>query len=420
MRNGGPEPGRLLFGSFVSAAGEPIDHGYLAAFRPPRSFTGEDTTELWAHGSPAIARLLVDQAVALGARPATPGEFTLRAFLNGRIDVTQAEAIRDLIEARTAFQAKVAHDQILGRISKETDRFKDRLADVMARLEASIEFSEESEAGRFLPEGGVMAEVGAVRGAIETLAASFERGRLLREGARVAIVGSPNVGKSSVFNRLLDENRAIVTPVPGTTRDLLEESLDLDGVPVTLIDTAGLHAPGNEADAEAVRRAREAMEVAGLLLLVLDRSRPILEEERDLMRSAAESRLVVVLNKCDLESGLGAARSNELKERADVVEVSAKSGAGIDDLRHRLAAEVGTEQVASREGPIVTNARHRDLLARAAAALARVEKAATEGVAAECFLLDLREALDRLGEITGEVGIEGIHDRIFKSFCIGK
>jgi tRNA modification GTPase len=418
--NGRPEPGRLQFGTFVSEAGEPIDHGYLAVFRPPTSFTGEGTAELWAHGSPAITKLLVEQAVALGARPATPGEFTMRAFLNGRIDVTQAEAIRDLIEARTVFQAKVAHDQVLGRISKETDRLKHRLADLMARLEASIEFSEESEAGRFLPEGGVMAEVGAVRGAIETLASTFERGRLLREGVKVVIVGSPNVGKSSVFNRLLDESRAIVTSVPGTTRDLLEESLDLDGVPVTLIDTAGLHAPGNEADAEAVRRARQAMEGAGLLLLVLDRSRPILAEERDLMRAVAGSRHVVVLNKCDLESGLGAPQSMEMRERADVVEVSAKSGAGIDVLRLRLGAEVGTDQVASCEGPIVTNVRHRDLLARAAAALARVGKAATEGVAEECLLLDLREALDRLGEITGEVGIEGIHDRIFKSFCIGK
>ncbi|MBI4169622.1 MAG: tRNA uridine-5-carboxymethylaminomethyl(34) synthesis GTPase MnmE [Acidobacteria bacterium] len=420
IENGRPEPGRLLFGQFVSAAGEPLDHGYLATFRPPRSFTGEETAELWAHGSPAITRLLVQEAIALGARPATPGEFTLRAFLNGRIDVTQAEAIRDLIEARTAFQAKVAHDQVLGRISKEVDRLKDRLADVMARLEASLEFSEEGEAGLFLPEGGVLGEVRAARGEIEALATTYVRGRLLRDGARVAIVGSPNAGKSSLFNKLLDEDRAIVTPIPGTTRDVLEETLDLDGVPVTLIDTAGLHAPRDEADAEAVRRAREAMRTADLLLLVLDRSRPMQEEERTLLPSIAGSRCVVALNKSDLDCGIGADQALELRERAGALEVSAKSGDGIEGLRRRLGVEVGSEGIASREGAVVTNARHRDLLVKSAAALARAEQAAADGVGEECLLLDLKEALDRLGEITGEVGIEGIYERIFKNFCIGK
>src|SRR5688572_14285257 len=274
---------RIAFGRFVDGGEETIDHGYLASFHPPGTFTGEETAELWAHGSPAALRLLVQAAVALGARPATPGEFSLRAFLNGRLDATQAEAIRDLIEARTAFQAKVAHDQVLGRISGEVNLLKDRLADVVARLEAAIEFSEESEAGRFLPEGGVLPEIDALRSAVESLAETFERGRRVRDGATVAIVGSPNAGKSSLFNRLLEEDRAIVTAEAGTTRDILEETLDLRGIPVALRDTAGLHDPRNEADAEAVRRARGAIATADVLILVLDGSRPLREDERALL-----------------------------------------------------------------------------------------------------------------------------------------
>ncbi len=413
-------PGQAAFGCFVGPGGAAIDHGYLVAFRPPGSFTGEETAELWSHGSPAVARLLVEAAVALGARPATPGEFTLRAFLNGRIDATQAEAIRDLIEARTAFQVKVAHDQVLGRISSEVDRLKNRLAEVLARLEASIEFSDEAEAGRFLPAGGVGAEVREVRSALETLAGTYDRGRRVREGASVALVGSPNVGKSSLFNRLLEEDRAIVTPIAGTTRDILEETLDLRGVPVSLLDTAGLHEPRDEAGAEAVRRARDAMTAADLLLLVLDWSRPLGEDDRALLQGLDAGRSIVVLNKIDLACGVGPDEALRLKRRHGALEVSARSGAGVEALRLRLEESVTAGTAGSREEAFITNVRHRDLLIKAAAALARAERGARDGVSEEYLLLDYREAIDRLGEITGEVAIDDIYERIFKSFCIGK
>jgi tRNA modification GTPase len=415
-----PAAGQAVFGRFVDAAGDTIDHGYLIVFRPPATFTGEETAELWAHGSPAALRLLLSAAVAAGARPATPGEFTLRAFLNGRIDVTQAEAIRDLIEARTAFQAKVAHDQVRGRISEAVNRLKDRLVDLVARLEASIEFSEESEAGRFLPEEGPWPEVLSLREAIETLAGTYERGRRVREGATVALAGSPNVGKSSLFNRLLEEDRAIVTPVEGTTRDVLEETLDLGGVPVALLDTAGLHAPCDEAGAEAVRRARGALESADRVLLVLDWSRPLTEEESALIGAIEDGRGLVVLNKIDLACGLGLDTALRLKQRCGALEVSAKTGQGIEDLRRALGQAVASEGAAGREETFITNVRHHDLLLRAAAALARAEEGARRGVSDECLLLDCREALDRLGEITGDVGIDGIYERIFLNFCIGK
>lgn len=414
------DAGRATFGRFVGADGETIDHGYLVAFRPPGSFTGEETAELWAHGSPAALRLLVEASVALGARTATPGEFTMRAFLNGRIDVTQAEAIRDLIEARTAFQAKVAHDQVLGRISSEVNRLKDRLAEVVARLEACIEFSEEAESARFLPEGGIVSEIGDLRAAIEALAGTYERGRRVREGAAVAIVGSPNVGKSSLFNRLLEEERAIVTPIAGTTRDLLEETLDLCGIPVALCDTAGLHEPRDEAGAEAVRRARGAIATADALLLVLDVSRPLLDAERALLGGLDPARAIVVLNKTDLDRGIGPEETRCLKQRHAALEISAKTGAGIEALRLRLEEAVGSGAAAAREETFITNVRHKDLLLKAARALARAAEGARRGVSEEYLLPDYREALDRLGEITGAVGIDGIYERIFKNFCIGK
>ena len=419
-RIGGEVQGQATFGRFVDAGGETIDHGYLVLFRAPATFTGEETAELWAHGSPAALRLLVVAAVKHGARPATPGEFTLRAFLNGRIDATQAEAIRDLIDARTAFQAKVAHDQVRGRISAEVDRLKDRLAGIIARLEASIEFGEETEAVRFMPEGGPRPEARALKAAIETLAGTYERGRRVREGASVALVGAPNVGKSSLFNRLLEEERAIVTAIAGTTRDVLEETIDLGGIAASLRDTAGLCEPRDEADAEAVRRARGALLSADLLLVVLDWGRPLRDDERDLLGEIDETRSVVVLNKVDLACRLGLDEAMRLRRRYGALEVSAKSGQGIETLRLRLVQAVGSGAVAEREGIFITNVRHRDLLLRAAAAMARAEEGALRGVVDECLLLDYREALDRLGEITGDVGIDGIYERIFKNFCIGK
>jgi tRNA modification GTPase len=413
-------PGQAIYGRFVDSEGQTIDTGYLVLFHGPATFTGEETAEMWAHGSPAALRLLVLAAVGRGARPATPGEFTMRAFLNGRIDATQAEAIRDLIEARTAFQAKVAHDQVRGRISVEVDRLKERLIDLMARLEAGIEFGEEAEASRFLPEGIVTSETRSLGDAIERLAGTYERGRRIREGASVALIGSPNAGKSSLFNRLLEEERAIVTPVAGTTRDILEETLDLGGVPVTLLDTAGIGQPRDEADAEAVRRARGALEACDLAILVLDRSRVLGDDERALLGGFNRGRSLVVLNKIDLPCLIGLDEVMRLRNGYTAIEVSAKSGQGIDTLRSRLAQAIGRGEATEREQVFITNVRHFDLLQRAAAALARAEEGCLGGVTDEYLLLDFHEALDRLGEITGAVGIDGIYERIFKNFCIGK
>ncbi len=414
------DDGAAVFGRFVDTAGEPIDHGYRIVFRPPATFTGEEIAELWAHGSPTVLRWLVDEAVDCGARPATPGEFSLRAFLNGRIDATQAEAIHDLIEARTRYQARVAHQQVEGRISVAVNRIKDRLADLVARVEAAIEFSEEPDAERFIPTAGFVPEVRELGNQVTMLAGSYERGRRVRDGIVVAIIGAPNVGKSSLFNRLLEEERAIVTPVAGTTRDRIEETLDLNGIPVTLVDTAGIHQPRDPADAAAVERARQVISEADLLLLLLDWSRPLDDPQRALLRGLDRPGMIMVANKIDLPCRLGADHLAELRRQGPLLEISAQTGTGIEALRQLLTREATGGAATSCSDTFLTNARHRDLLQKAAAALERCCAATRDGLGEECAVLDMREALDRLGEIGGEIGIEGIYDRIFSRFCIGK
>jgi tRNA modification GTPase len=416
----GVEPGRAIFGTLHGPDGGAIDQGYLILFRPPRSFTGEEIAELWAHGSPPVLRALVEAAVTHGARPATPGEFALRAFLNGRIDATQAEAIRDLVEARTLHQARVAHAQSTGTVAHAIADLKERLVETVAHVEAAIEFSEEPEAARFVPEGGILARARAVRGAIERLASTFERGRRIREGAVVALTGSPNVGKSSLFNRLLSEERAIVTALAGTTRDLLEETIEMDGVPVLLVDTAGLHAPVDEAEAEAVRRARAAAEGADQVIVVLDWSRALRDEELESLGRFDAARAMVVLNKVDAPCGIGLDRVLSLRQRHDALEVSALTGVGLEDLRRRLISRVSPAGALRPDELFLTSLRQRDLLTRAAESLRRAEAAGRDGLGGECIALDLREALDRLGEISGEVGLDAIYDQLFSRFCIGK
>jgi len=409
-----------LYGNFALHDGTAIDRGYLVRFPRGSSFTGEETAELWAHGSPPVLRALVESAVALGARAASPGEFSYRALLNGRIDATQAEAIRDLVEARTLHQARVAHAQESGSLSRALRPLRDRLADVAARVEASIEFAEEPDADRFDPEGGIASALRTLAAELETLRTGFNRGRRLREGASVVLAGLPNAGKSSLFNRLVGTDRAIVTPIAGTTRDVVEETLELDAVPVTLADTAGLHEAGNEADREAVGRARAAAAAADIVLVVLDWSRAWRDADRETIEAAGAGRGLVVLNKVDRPCAIGLDRVLFLRQRHAVVEVSATTGEGIEDLRRRLRERVLPAGAASPDEVFLTSVRQRDLVAQAREALERALAALGEGRGSECAALDLREALDRLGELSGEIGLDDLYDRLFSTFCIGK
>jgi len=406
-----PEPGgRPSFGRFLDRDSRPLDHGYLVVFGEGASYSGELTVEAWTHGSPAVLDELVQAAVTAGAVVAGPGEFTYRALRHARLDLTRAEAVRDLIAARTLYQARVAWTQADGSISRRLTPLRELLEEWIARGEAAVEFVEED--ATHLSAGGLHAAIDEAATLCDELLAGFERGRVVRDGAQLAIIGRPNAGKSSLFNRLLERDRAIVAETAGTTRDTLEEELHLRGVPLRLIDTAGLRAVDDPVESEGVRRAHEAREEADLVLLVLDGSRELEPDERQAIDQADE-RTVIVANKCDLE----AASACDLPQ-PEALQVSAVTGAGLEELRSTLGRRLlGSGPI---EDPIITNSRHARALEMCREALGRAAEAGAAGLSEELLLEDLREAMLHLGSITGEFTGEELYDRIFSTFCIGK
>jgi tRNA modification GTPase len=383
------------------------DDQVLVTFFPnPHSYTGEDVVEISAHGSPVVLDAILRLAIDAGARLAEPGEFTLRAFLHGKLDLVQAEAVADLIDAVTPLQARAAFDQLEGTLTAAIGKIESELFELIAKLEASLDFPDEGY--HFIEPSAVGVAIRDVESQISTLLGTAARGRLVREGAQVAIVGAPNVGKSSLFNALLNANRAIVTPVPGTTRDLLTERADLHGLSVALIDTAGIRDTGDVVEQEGVARARQTVAVADLLLVVLDQSRPLNDEDRAILASTEDRPRVVVLNKIDLRSA-GATIAG--------VAVSVVTGEGLDQLARIIAREIGAAPE-ERDEPRVTNIRHIALLERARNALTRARDAVS---ASEEFLLaDLQEAAAHLQEITGKRTTDDLLRHIFERFCIGK
>jgi tRNA modification GTPase len=386
-----------------SGGGDAIDQVVATFFPGPRSYTGEDVVELSAHGSPVVLGAIVSAAIDAGARLAEPGEFTLRAYLNGRIDLMQAEAVSDLIEAVTPLQARAAFDQLDGTLTRAIGAIDATLFDLIARLEASVDFPEE---GYHFVEPGALAQ--AIDGLLERTAALLDnarRGRLIREGLTIAIVGEPNVGKSSLFNALAGSSRAIVTDVPGTTRDLVTEVVEIEGLQVTLVDTAGLRDTADPVEIEGVSRAHQAMAVADLVLLVEDRSRPRPERRHD-------DKVLYVANKNDLAAAWHDDRA---------VAVSATSGDGLEVLRRRIAVAFDVDLM--RDRPAITNVRHLALVGRAHEALARARAAAlAQGVSMpeEFVLADLTDARAALEEISGRRAPEDLLEHIFSRFCIGK
>jgi tRNA modification GTPase len=407
-----PDTGRPRFVTFVDDDGHAIDHGYVVAFSPERAYTGEPTVELWTHGSPPVLEALTRGAVGRGARPAGPGEFTYRALRRGRLDLARAEAVRDLIAARTLYQARVAFAQVDGALGRRLAPLKDALIDLVARGEAAIEFADEAET--HLAEDGLAVGLRDATALARSLLGEAQRGRIVREGARVALTGATSVGKSSLFNLLLGRDRAIVSPIAGTTRDTLEESIDLGGIPVTLTDTAGVRTSADLIEAEGVRRAREAAEDADLVVVVLDGSRDQTNDERQNVAerlAVVGSRAIIVSNKSDLVP----ATMNEAPWPG-AIPVSALTGDGLPALREAILRTLSIED--PREPPVVTSIRHAAALERVAHALGRANAALALGD--EIVLEELREALTALGEIAGEVANDDLYDRIFSTFCIGK
>jgi len=387
-----------------------IDQIVATYFPAPASYTGDDVVELSAHGSPVVLRAIVAAAIEHGARLAEPGEFTLRAFLNGRIDLTQAEAVGDLIDAATPLQARAAFDQLQGTLTHAIGDIDAALFDLIARLEASVDFPEEGY--HFVEAGELAATIDRLIGRADTLLAGARRGRLVREGLQIAIAGRPNVGKSSLFNALAGASRAIVADAAGTTRDLVTEVVELDGLRVTLVDTAGLRDTDDAVEAEGVARSLGAQRVADLTLLVVDRSVPQTGEES---QQTADNKRLTVANKSDLPAAW---------TRADVVEVSARTGDGVNALRERIVAALGagaTEPLKDR--PELTNVRHIALVQRALDALVRARAAALAdggSLSEEFVLADLQDARAALEEIAGRRAPEDLLAHIFAKFCVGK
>jgi len=386
-------------------------------FVAPHSYTGEHVVEISAHGSPVVLRQMVDRAMQGGARLAEPGEFTFRAFLNGRIDLVQAEAVADLIDAVTQLQARAAFDQLEGTLTERIAAIDVELFDLIARLEASLDFPDEGY--HFVETGEAGAALRSIENTLATLVCEAKRGRLIREGARVAIVGKTNVGKSSLFNALLRAGRSIVTPIPGTTRDLITETADIGGLRLELTDTAGLRVTEDAVEVEGVDRARRAWTTADLVLLVLDVSHPLEGADFELLSETASALRVVVANKIDLAPvWTGAALPVEAEQ------ISSKTGKGLDDLQHRMRAVLeGSNPSIQRDSAAVTNVRHQALLERARHSLRRAADAVENpagAVAEEFVLTDLQDARAALEEVTGKRTSEDVLRHIFSRFCIGK
>jgi tRNA modification GTPase len=393
---------------------EVLDQVLLTCFPGPQSLTGEDVVEISCHGSPAIVRRIVDATLELGAVLAAAGEFTLRALTNGKIDLAQAEAIRDLIAAQTDAAVKQAARQLNGELSNALDPFKQKLIDVIVLLESALEFVEDDLPPPQLNQ--VDATLVSVLAGVEQLSQSYSAGRLLQEGARVAITGRPNVGKSSLFNSLLRSERAIVTDVPGTTRDTLSESLDIGGVPVVLTDTAGLRETSDDVETLGIERTHRAMGDADLVLVVLDGSAEVGPEDRELLDRTAASHRIVVLNKCDLPDFRSSSRC---VPGVEAINVSARTGEGLSTLHHAIVAQLNSDS-AEDGSLLITNARHYDLLCNAKRELEVARECLRDRHSEELVVAPLHNALKLLGQITGETTTEDILSEIFATFCIGK
>jgi tRNA modification GTPase len=396
---------------------EKLDEAVVTFFAAPNSYTGEDVVEVAAHGSPVILDTLVRQALAGGARLAAPGEFTLRAFLSGRIDLTQAEAVHDLIEAQTLYQARVAAQQLHGALSRRIKPIKEGLVALIAVLEAGIDFAEDDV--DVLPGGEILSRIAEIRVLLQPVADSFARGRIVQAGLMLAIVGRPNAGKSSLFNCIVQRERAIVTAAPGTTRDLVTERVSLGGIPVELVDTAGMREASDEAEQIGIRKSREALADADMVLMVLDATAAPGQEELELLATLAQRRALVVVNKSDLAHPSSAMEEALGGLGLPVVHTSALNGQGVGELKEKMLAMVGERTVETESG-MLTSLRQYQAVTATLEGLAAAGAAAGQNIPHEMVLLDLYGALRHLDSLTGETTTDDILNLIFSTFCIGK
>jgi len=402
----------LHYGRIV-VGGRPIDEVLVSVMRAPRTYTREDVVEINCHGGVVATRAVLDVVLAAGARMAERGEFTKRAFLNGRISLDQAKAVLDLVQARTVLGLEAAVDRLGGRFSDALEEIRGELAGVLADIDVQIDYPDLDVAvDAFLPK------IDALLQRVERLLARSEQGRILREGLTIAIVGRPNVGKSTLLNALLAEERAIVTPIPGTTRDTVEEEAPLHGIPVRWIDTAGLRKPGDSIEAEGVRRTQGAIDRSDLVLCLVDRSEPLIGEDREILDRDWGVPSILVVNKVDLPDRLGGvAVKGTWSERLDV---SAKSGEGVEDLRGAILRLLVGGKLPTRNSVLLLDAWERDLFRRTGGAIRRAAETARGGHTPDMIAEDLRTAYRTAGELQGIDVSESILDAVFSRFCVGK
>jgi tRNA modification GTPase len=397
----------------------PIDQTVLTLFRAPNSYTGEDVVEFSLHGNPFLLQEAVATCLRQGARQAGPGEFTQRAFLNGKLDLTQAEAVADLIRAKTEKTHQAALAQLEGRLAAQIRGLRDALLPLLAHLEVALDHSDEDHA--FLDRAPLQERCAALSRSVDGLLKSAAVGKVLREGLRVALVGRPNVGKSSLLNALLREERAIVTPIAGTTRDTLEETLNWAGIPVVLTDTAGLReGTPDPVERLGIERTKRAVAQADLVLGLFDGSQPLSAEDEAVVETCAPHPHLWVVNKSDLPASWEIGRLSALNGGAPIVPVSAKTGAGLETLLEKVKDAALNESASASEAEWLLNNRHRDALGRAHTALLRAAEAAGGEAYEECVALELKTALGALGEVIGETTSEDLLGQIFSQFCIGK
>jgi tRNA modification GTPase len=393
--------------------GHSIDEVLAAVMRAPRTFTREDVVEFTCHGGVLTAKMVLDAVLAGGARAADAGEFTKRAFLNGRIDLTQAEAVADLIAARTELAVAAANEQLAGKLSHRINEVRDQMMLTLAHIEAHIDFPDED----ISPDTHEQL-LGRLRHAVafmDQLLRTAQEGQVLRRGVRAAIIGRPNAGKSSLLNQLLGHDRAIVSTIPGTTRDTIEETANIRGIPVVFIDTAGLREAGDEIEAEGIKRSRTSFERAELILHVLDNSEPFTGADENYLRESEAKKRIVVRNKTDLPRRLEFAPTD-----APVVEVSCTTGAGLEALKDAIKGLVWSGEIQADMLQVMINSRHQDALRRAREATENTIAALADGQTLEIAAMELRIATNAIGEVVGKTTTEDLLDSIFSQFCIGK
>jgi tRNA modification GTPase len=411
-----PPPRRLTWGHITDPeTGEIVDEVLTVVMPAPNSYTRQDVVEIQSHGGIVAVRKILQLVLTSGARLAEAGEMTLRAYINGRLDLAQAEAVSDIVQAHTDAALRVAVDQLEGHLSAQVRRARSQLIEVLAYLEASIDFVEDE-----IPPQDVLTPLTNIQTTVKGLLATADRGRIYRYGVRATIVGRPNVGKSSLLNMLLRGDRAIVTPIPGTTRDTLEETVNIQGIPVVLVDTAGIRqAAAEEVEQMGIDRSLQALERADMVLMVVDGSEPLTQEDISIAANIGSRSALVIINKSDLPPYPSGVETLPL-QGVPHIHISAMTGQGIDQLEAAIAQEILGGQVIAADTPLVSSPRHQALLSAAAAQIDSAIEGHQMGRDADLIAIDVRDAVNSLGEITGETASEDLLETIFSRFCIGK